>query len=75
MKNIFMNTMALAHNISPIHATVLGNEIWCDDGTYNKTVMTPSLGTKTDQGKPPQNLEEQFLAERHFLERENFINS
>ena len=39
------------------------------DGTHNKSVRTPCLGTKTYQRETPQNLEEQFLAKRHFDER------
>jgi len=47
---------------------MFGNEIICD-GTHNKTVMILCLGTKSDQGKTPQNLEENILAAQHFHER------
>jgi len=35
--------------------------------------MTLCLGTKSDQGETPQNLEENILAAPHFRERENVM--
>lgn len=52
---------AMVNNISPLSVT------------HFKSVMTLCLGTKSDQGKTPQNLEENILGARHFHERENVM--
>lgn len=42
-----------------------------NDGTYNKIIMTPSLGTKSNERINQQSLE-QFFVKQHFHER-NYV--